>query len=697
MYLDKIKINNFRQFENEVIDFDSNLTLIAGSNNSGKTSLLDFIEKVFSQESKVNFTVQDFSISTIKKIKEELEKLFQSIKDNDEMQKEKHIEELMKNKYAISMCITIGYKKEDNISNFAEYLMELDDDKQYFYFYFEHSGDIRKFAEDLEENKEFFGSKDLLEHYIKTFKSSYYYCDSKFELKYDIKKHEFQRLCNFKFIRANKKLSDEKLDKKYSIANSIITLLEYNESWKDTLEEVETRIKNLFQNSSDNNDLEKTINEQINESSLNALRELLEELQKTNGNVKEVLRLNLNIDREVIKKLLEMVMAAQYEIDELYFDENIQGLGYSNLIFLHLNIEEFKRKQEADKLTLLIVEEPEVHMHPQMQRAYMEQLNTHFITAMQGMFTTHSTEIGKISNMEHIRVIRKEERVNKSKIYDLNTFSSKDGNDKSRFSELLFNINLSELIFADRAILYEGDTERMYLQALIDLPLRITDGQEMDVGKFSKLKSMYIAYIQVGGAYAQKYKEILEYLKIKSVIFTDIDYKKCNLKVEDIKNSETTNSTIREFSNLKSVDKNYRWKDKGNNIFKKKVKIKKDEKKNITEEKELFSVQFQDEKDGYARTLEEAMILKLFTDEKIDFEQEEKDWATKFKELSLSVSLPAKSGEIKINDDNKLNLRDIIDRTGFKKTNFMYSVIENNHQLKMLPNYIEEGLEWLME
>src|SRR5690625_6653626 len=108
------------------------------------------------------------------------------------MKKEKHIEELMKNKYAISMCITIGYKKEDNISNFAEYLMELDDDKQYFYFYFEHSGDIRKFAEDLEENKEFFGSKDLLEHYIKTFKSSYYYCDSKFELKYDIKKHEFR-------------------------------------------------------------------------------------------------------------------------------------------------------------------------------------------------------------------------------------------------------------------------------------------------------------------------------------------------------------------------------------------------------------------------------------------------------------------------------------------------------------------------
>lgn len=46
MYLEKIKIRNFRQFKNDEINFNSNLTVIAGSNNSGKTSILDFIERV---------------------------------------------------------------------------------------------------------------------------------------------------------------------------------------------------------------------------------------------------------------------------------------------------------------------------------------------------------------------------------------------------------------------------------------------------------------------------------------------------------------------------------------------------------------------------------------------------------------------------------------------------------------------------
>lgn len=682
MYLKSIKLNNFRQFENEVLDFDTNLTLIAGSNNSGKTSVLDVIEKVFSQENKINFTEQDFSISTIKNINDGLGKLFQSIKDNDKLRTEKNIEELMKDKYVISMCITIGYEYEDNISNFAEYLMELDDEKRYFYFYFEYSGDIRKFAEELKENKELDENSDLFDYYIKMFKSSYYFCDSEFTLKYNIKKSEFQHLCNFKFIRANKKLNDEKIDKKYSIANSIVTLLEYDDSWKSTLKEVETEIKKLFLKSSKSNQLEETINSQINESSLNALQDLLKELQKTNGSVKEILQLNLNIDEEIIKKLLEMVIEAQYKIDDLFFDENIQGLGYSNLIYLHLNIEEFKKKQEEDKLNLLIVEEPEVHMHPQMQRAFMEQFNKYFIKDIQGVLTTHSPEIVKITNMEYIRVIRKEKQMNKSKIYDLNKFSSKEENNRSRFSELLFNINLSELIFADRAILYEGDTERMYLQSLIDLPLKITEEQEEnpDLRQFSKLKAMYIAYIQVGGAYAQKYKEILRYLNIKSVIFTDIDYKKDILDPVEIKDSKTTNSAIKSFSNKKRIDDIYQWKDDKANIVDK-----------------LFLVQFQDKNDGYSRTLEEAMILKLFPNEEICYEQTKQEWSEIFKASKLEVSLPSKTAKEEVKDSDELDLRRIINRDGFNKTNFMYSVIENDCQFKLLPNYIKEGLEWLME
>ena len=70
----------------------------------------------------------------------------------------------------------------------------------------------------------------------------------------------------------------------------------------------------------------------------------------------------------------------------------------------------------------------------------------------------------------------------------------------------------SELIFADKVILYEGDTERLYIRKLIGL------------SEFSSLQNSYIAFIQVGGAYAHNYLQILEMLKIKSLIITDLDY-----------------------------------------------------------------------------------------------------------------------------------------------------------------------------
>lgn len=44
MKLVKMIINNYRQFEKAELDFDDNVTIIAGANNSGKTSLVTLIK-----------------------------------------------------------------------------------------------------------------------------------------------------------------------------------------------------------------------------------------------------------------------------------------------------------------------------------------------------------------------------------------------------------------------------------------------------------------------------------------------------------------------------------------------------------------------------------------------------------------------------------------------------------------------------
>ena len=107
----------------------------------------------------------------------------------------------------------------------------------------------------------------------------------------------------------------------------------------------------------------------------------------------------------------------------------------------------------------------------------------------------------------------------------------------------------------------------------------------------------------------------------------------------------------------------------------------------------LIYVAYQTSEDSYARTLEEAMLGKYFG---FDISQKLKrsDWCTKKKNSKLQFSIPRNRQD---EDDSEFSLRDILKSSAGTKTDFMYSVIMNNLLNKMEPNYISEGLEWLMK
>ena len=68
----------------------------------------------------------------------------------------------------------------------------------------------------------------------------------------------------------------------------------------------------------------------------------------------------------------------------------------------------------------------------------------------------------------------------------------------------MFKINFADLIFADKVIMFEGDTERMYLRSLLQKEI------------YTKLQQQYIAFVQVGGAYTHWYRQLIEFLEIKT-------------------------------------------------------------------------------------------------------------------------------------------------------------------------------------
>lgn len=136
MYLKKIEIINYRQLQNVVLDFQKNLTVLAGPNNSGKTTLISVLKGIFNDKN-FKFSYSDIPTCLYVDWIGKVFSLFQTIMNDTD--REIGVNEIVK---AIScndefnenftipnfrVKIQIDYGKEnDDIQNFADYIMDLD-------------------------------------------------------------------------------------------------------------------------------------------------------------------------------------------------------------------------------------------------------------------------------------------------------------------------------------------------------------------------------------------------------------------------------------------------------------------------------------------------------------------------------------------------------------------------------------------
>ena len=516
MQLSKIKIKNYRLLIDAELEVDPRTTLIVGRNNTAKTSCFSCIRKVLDGEA-VSF--DDYPLSRREKFYKKIA-LF--------MEKKLTYEDLCKQIDVISIEFLVDYSLDDPDDNLgalspfiididvdtttalirAEYRLKIDDKSLWSLL---ESSYYRDGAYSPSEE----AHKVLADNFGKMFGLTVYAINPNNPEDKQVKSQkELYDLFPFYTIPAERVLGEDDAHNS-SLGLLISGFFDTSEAELDP--DIATGIKQL-------RSIVEKANKDVQKKSDKILSSVVNDsIGFGYPNIEELklgVTTQLSIDDQ-IKNQTKLSYISGTANESLPSSHN--GLGYKNLIKMEFLLAAFAKdieKRGVACVPLLFIEEPESHMHPQMQTAFAAYLEK-FLgklsdVKIQTFLTSHSAHIANTMEFAKVRYAQKS---NTGVIYkNLNTFAQANPNNVD-FIRKYLTLTKCDLFFADKAIFVEGASERLLLPDMIE---KCEKSGEFGHCKYP-LSAQYYALIEIGGAYAHKFIPFIDFLGVPCLILTDLD------------------------------------------------------------------------------------------------------------------------------------------------------------------------------
>lgn len=528
MQITRVRIHNFRLLSDAEMALEKETTLVVGRNNSGKTSLSEVMRRFF-EKPNPDFRIEDFSISCYESFCEALSK---HLGDEDEG-KEQAVRELLP---CIELRVQIGYDPTEPLGPLSEFIINLDPactEAVIVFSYELKDGAIKELFADQdnpctsdEEKKALF---KILKERVPTLFSTKVWAEDPSDStnRKDVGHSEVRSLIRTGFINAQRGLDDVTTREADILAKTLeglfTTALSPNASDKD--KQIADDLKLAVEG----------IQSKIDTDFSGRLKELIPTFETFGypGLQGPEIQTETILD---ITKLLSNHTKIQYAgHNGVALPEAYNGLGIRNLLFILLQIIGFFRAYQAEPkapgIHLVFVEEPEAHLHPQMQEVFIRQLSAiaQFLSQEEGavpwpaqfVVSTHSSHISNAAGFKCIRYfLRRPDNAlpgfYRAAIKDLRNNLHLADSTAEEFLHKYLTLTKCDLFFADKAVLVEGLTERLLLPVIAGKLELQNPGQP-------KLSTQYISVLEVGGAYAHLFFPLLEFLELPYLVITDID------------------------------------------------------------------------------------------------------------------------------------------------------------------------------
>ncbi len=672
----RIAVRNFRRLEEISIDLEARETVFVGPNNSGKTSATAIFRSFLADR---NFSIHDFSVSKIKDVDGfgdagngenlpaiELDIWFAIDPDKIEFGRAFSLLPNLTDNFE-ELGVRLSYKNTDPEKLRDAYLSAYP------------QGEGGKSAKRLSE---FLSQDNNLGRHFETIYASLEKKDDEVVatgLDQREGKSLLQNLIRVDFVDAQRNIDDDEGSRSNRLSNAFASFYRKNLEQADAAAEAHQVI--------DENNKQLTKHYEKQFDGLMAMIKGLGVPSINDRQLKIVSSLSPDTALRGSTDLLYVDADRDHKLPELY-----NGLGFKNLIYMaiqarHFHSQWLRTPQNRSLCQVIFIEEPEVHLHAQVQQTFISniwkvisqsaKIEKENFTYPQLVVTTHSSHVLDATEFGKIRYFRRcplkgeatesAKILNATQVHSLRDFKPKpvdmEGQEATEEQALEFlkrylRLTHCDLFFADAAILVEGSVEKLLLPAMMDKCA-------------SRLRRSYLTIMEIGGAYAHRFDELMKFLCIPYLIITDLDSVSKDghhaTRRGDEAEALTSNASLKELLHVTTVAK---------------LQALDATEKSTTAPARYISFQTAvlvseggANLSMLARTIEEAFAYQNFA-------------MLRSKKIDLGKDIPQGLAEAyeaiyqRIKSDQ------------FKKTDFAMSILAGDSSWAV-PSYIEEGLTWL--